>query len=109
MRKKIMFLVAITLMGGAAVTVHAGNNKAIKVPSQTSSGIVHTTDDSVYIDSEDIKSLRVAVNTNADLLNGALGVVENKKDGQKLETPEGSPKIQCEYTAADNHLKITLR
>ena len=114
MKRKLLVTGAITLiMSFSVITAHADNAKAVKVSTQTSAGIVHTSDDSVYIDSEDIKNLRTAVNMNADLLDSKLGMVENKADGIILQTPVGSPKIQCEYTAAtgsgSNHLKITLR
>lgn len=115
MKRKLLAIGAVmVMMSSLMITAHADNVRAMKVTTQTSAGIVHTSDDSVYIDSEDIKNLRTAVNTNADLLDSTLGMVENKVNGTVVQTPAGSPKIQCEYTAAtggsgSNYLKITLR
>lgn len=113
-KKKLLTMgIVVFLFSSLMITTHAENTRAMKVTTMTSEGIFRTSDDAIYIDSEDIKNLRLAVNTNADILDSVNGMVDNKADGSTLQTPTGSPKIQCEYTAATgstaNHLKITLR
>ena len=63
----------LTLSSACMLFVHADGKSAMTIPGLKSAGIVESSDGSVCLDSEDIKNLRMAVNSNAALLDDVSG------------------------------------
>lgn len=89
-KKRFAIALAAILSSACILSVHADDSAVVTVPRQNSVGIVQSDDYSIYIDAEDIKNIRLAVNTNAQLLDDVrktLGMTKSTYDPTILYEP----------------------
>lgn len=85
MKRKIPFIatMAVVLTSACIISVRADDAAAATVPEANSVGIIQTDDHSVCFDAEDVKNIRTAVNTNAEILDDVrqkLGITQDTYD-----------------------------
>ena len=115
--KKRFLVVGLVCCFFCTVMQVGATSGASKVSTQTSGGIMQTSDGSIIIDTADITNIRTALNDNATLLDSVVSaemtMISHKVNGIESPYSLGDTRISCVYTAGDgnttqNHLKITL-